>query len=265
MRYPVAASADQAIERAASGYQRGPAFGGNDDVDQRIDRRIGNAGEVVRALERRRLRGKERAQRIARRRGEAEPVDGDVEIEAVAAGAVLYRIDDAQARLDAEDAEILDERRVMRLEGRLVNQELDGHGLAARQNELAVLDRATGLLDELRGLAQQRAILAGAVGDRRLVRLAEDLLRQVGAERLEQSKLRRVRHSLRHHVRVLKDRDGPLVRPVHDRLVRPFEVEGVTQRLAQARIGEFRASRIDEPTLRARRRVVRQRVLLDAA
>ncbi len=34
--------------------------------------------------------------------GEAEPVDGDVEIEAVAAGAVLHRIDEPQRGVDAE-------------------------------------------------------------------------------------------------------------------------------------------------------------------
>ena len=48
------------------------------------------------------LRGKIGAQRVARRCGEAEALDGDVEIEVVDARAVLHRIDDAQGRVDAE-------------------------------------------------------------------------------------------------------------------------------------------------------------------
>ena len=39
------------------------------------------------------------------------------------------------------------------------------------------------------GLAQQGAVLAGAVGDRRHERLAEHLVRHLAAERLEQRQL----------------------------------------------------------------------------
>ena len=52
-------------------------------VDQRVDRRIGDAGEILRALQRGRLRREIGAQRIARRRREAEALDRDVEIEVV--------------------------------------------------------------------------------------------------------------------------------------------------------------------------------------
>ena len=55
-------------------------------------------------LMRGRLRREIGAQRIARRRGKAQALDGDVEIETVDARAVLHRIDDAQRRLDAERA-----------------------------------------------------------------------------------------------------------------------------------------------------------------
>ena len=77
-------------------------------------------------FDRGRLRREIGAQRIARRRGEAEAVDRDVEVEIVDARAILHRVDDAQRRLDAEHAEVLDVGQVVRLEGRLVDQEFDG-------------------------------------------------------------------------------------------------------------------------------------------
>jgi len=70
----------------------------------------------------------------------------------------LDRIDDAQIRIDAERREILDERQVVRLEGRLVDQELDRDALAFRRQPLAVLDDITRLLEDRAGLAQQRAV-----------------------------------------------------------------------------------------------------------
>ena len=69
----------------------------------------------------------------------------------------------------------------------------------------------------------------------------------------------------RHHVGVLEHRMGALVGAVHDGLVGPFEIEGVDQRLAQLRVLELLAPRVDEPALRAGRRVVGQHVALDAA
>ena len=51
---------------------------------------------------------------------------------------------------------------------------------------------------------------------------------------------------------------GALIGAVHDGLVGPFEIEGVDQRLAQARVLELLAPRVEEPALRARRRLVGQ-------
>ena len=63
------------------------------------------------------------------------------------------------------------------------------HRLALRRHALAVLDRVAGLLQQRARLAQQRAVLAGAVGHRRHERLAEHLVGNLAAERLEQRKL----------------------------------------------------------------------------
>ncbi len=58
---------------------------------------------------------------------------------------------------------------------------------------------------------------------------------------------------------------GARVGAVHDGLVGPFEVERLDQRLAHAGILEFFAAQIDEPALRTRGRIVRQRLALDTA
>src|ERR1700719_3750252 len=93
LRNPVAAGADDAVERPACGGQRRPGLRGDDGIDQGVDRGVGDAGKVVGTFQRRGLRREERAQRIAWSSGKAEAVDGDVEVEAVAPGAVLHRID----------------------------------------------------------------------------------------------------------------------------------------------------------------------------
>src|SRR5208337_1924304 len=58
MRDPIAPGAYHAVERAAGGYQLWSRRRGDAGVDQRIDRRIGHAGEIVGAFQRRGLRGK---------------------------------------------------------------------------------------------------------------------------------------------------------------------------------------------------------------
>ena len=154
---------------------------------------------------------------------------------------------------------------MVRRECRLVDQELDGDRLAVRQHALAVLEHDAGLAEQLLGVPQRAAVLAAAVGHRRHIGLAEHFVRQLAAKRLEQREFGGVRLALRHHRRILEHRMRALVGAVHDVLVGPFEIEGVDQRLAQAAVLEFLAPHIDEPALRAGRRIVRQDVALDAA
>ena len=162
-------------------------------------------------------------------------------------------------------AEILDVGHVVRLERRLVDQEFDRDALAVGQHAPAVLDREAGLLKDGGGLTQQVAILAGTVGDRRNERLAEHFVRHLAAERLEQRELVGARLAGRHHVGILEHRMGAVVRPIHDRLVGPLEIERQDQRFAQQPVLEFLAAGVEEPALRAGRRVVGKDVLLDAA
>src|SRR5262249_41592843 len=265
VRNPVSPGTDDAVERPAGAHHRGPRLGRDDPVDQSVDHRIGDAGQILRALDRRRRGGEIRAQRIAGRGREAEPSDRDVEIELVDAGAILHRVDQPQRGLDAEHAEILDERHVMRLEPGLVDEEFDRHLLTACVHALAALHRKAGLLQQLIGAAKQGSVLTGAVGDGRHERLAEDFLRQRVAERLEQGEFFGARFAGRHHVRILEHRMGALIGAVHDGLVSPFEIEGVDQRLAQAWILEFLAPRIDEPALCAGGRIVREYFALHAS
>ena len=77
----------------------------------------------------------------------------------------------------------------MRLERGLVEQELDADLLALRRHPLSVLDGVARLLQQLARVAQHRAVLARAVGDRRHERLTEHLVGNLAAERLEQRQL----------------------------------------------------------------------------
>ena len=188
-----------------------------------------------------------------------------VEIEILQPGAILHGVDHADVRLDPQRRQILDVGRVVRLDRRLVDQEFDLESFAIRELPLGVLDRATGVLQQLRCLAQQGPVLSGAVRHRRHERHAEHLVRHLAAKRLQQLEFFRRRRPFRHHVRILERRMGALVGAVHDGLVGPLEIERLDQRLAHARILELVAAHVHEPALRARRRIVGQDLLLDAA
>src|SRR5262245_19517875 len=56
----------------------------------------------------------------------------------------------------------------------------------------------------------------------------------------------------------------PLIGPVHDVLIGPFEIECINEGFAQAFVLKFLPSRVEEPALRARRRIVGDDVALDA-
>src|SRR4029078_13526768 len=58
---------------------------------------------------------------------------------------------------------------------------------------------------------------------------------------------------------------GPIIRPVHNGLVRPFEVKGVDEGFTQALVLELLASRGEEPALRAGGRIVANDIALDAS
>src|SRR5262249_5827061 len=83
-------------------------------------------------------------QRVSRRRREPEPLDRDVEIEVVRPRAELDRIDQPQIGVDSERRQVLEEWHMVGLRRRLVDQELDGEGLAVGGEALAVFDRRPG-------------------------------------------------------------------------------------------------------------------------
>src|SRR6516164_2929868 len=56
----------------------------------------------------------------------------------------------------------------------------------------------------------------------------------------------------------------PFIGPVHDLLVGPFEIECIDEGFPQTLILQFFPSRIEEPTLRARRGIVWNNIALDA-
>src|SRR5262245_1529464 len=179
---PIAAGADHPVEYPAGRRQARAAIGCDDLVDERIDDRIGNAGELLRALHRGGLRGKITPQRVAGRARKGKPLNREVKVEIIDPFAILYRVNDAQSRLDAQRPETLDERHVMRLKRRLVYQEFDADWLTLQRHPLAVLDDETGLLQERAGLAQQRTILTRSIGNRRNKRFSERLIGHLAAE-----------------------------------------------------------------------------------
>src|SRR5687768_18430466 len=98
----------------------------------------------------------------------------------------------------------------MRLKAGLVDEEFDAEPLPLGGDALAVLEDKARLLQQLGGFAHQRAVLAGTVAYRRHKRLAEHLVRDISAERLEQRDFLRAGLAGRHHVGVLEYRMGPL-------------------------------------------------------
>ncbi len=138
-------------------------------------------------------------------------------------------------------------------------------GLPFGITRLPSLSAKPAAASKLRAAPQPAAIVAGTVGHRRHIGLAEHFVRQLAAERLKQRQFGGIGLALRHHRRILKHRHRAVIGAVHDVLVGPFEIEGVDQRLAQPAVLELRAPGIDEPALRAGRRVVGQLRALDAA
>jgi hypothetical protein len=132
VRNPIAARADHSVEYPAGHRQARAAIGCDDLVDERIYDWIGNAGEILRALHCGGLRGKITTQRVAGRARKGESLNREVEVEIIDPFAILYRVNNAQSRLDAQRPEILDERHVMRLKRRLVYQEFDADWLTLR-------------------------------------------------------------------------------------------------------------------------------------
>ncbi len=74
---------------------------------------------------------------------------------------------------------------------------------------------------------------------------------------LDQRDFVRAGGAFRLEVGILEERMCPLIDAEHQVLVGPFEIEGIGQRLAHPAISELRAAQIEEPALRAGRRLVR--------
>src|SRR5262249_23873001 len=151
-------------------------------VCQRIDHCSVNTWKITQPVHRGGLRGKLTPQRVAGRARKTEPLNRQIEVEVVHALAILHGVDDAQVCLDAERSEALDERHVVRLERRLVEQELDADRLALRRHPLSVLDDEASPLPERARLTQERTILTRSIGSRRDKRISEQLIGQLVAE-----------------------------------------------------------------------------------
>ena len=132
--------------------------------------------------------------------------------------------------------------------------------------EHAALALAAGLAQELVRAAQEAPVLARAVGDGRHDGLAED-----GSRKLVRGTARAAPASSGEglptaFMSVFSKYDVVrLNRAEHDVRVRPFEIEGEPDGLADARILEGLAARVEVPALDRGRRVVRDLLLLHPA
>ena len=193
--------AQHAVESAAGGLELLARFGDHRFLDQSVGDRIGRPGEVSRAGHIRGLRAEVIMQLLAGRPAHQQIVDHDVEIEFVEPLLELRGVDDAHARIDAEQLQILDEGLRVPLEQIGKVEELEFQRLAVGKQQRIVLAPAAGRGEEVGGALQQGAILARAVGNRRRWRLAENALRQFVAEGLKQRLLGVARRSLPAQVR----------------------------------------------------------------
>jgi hypothetical protein len=139
VRNPIAAGADHSVEYPAGRRQARAAIGCDDLVDERIDDWIRNAGDDSASPSSRRPARKNNSATSRRRARKGEPLNREVEVEIIDPFAILYRVNNAQSRLDAQRSEILDERHVMRLKRRLVYQEFDADWLTLQRHPLASL------------------------------------------------------------------------------------------------------------------------------
>src|ERR1700704_1084652 len=264
MRNPIAAVADNAIEHLAGGHQRGTTIGSDDLLNQQINERVGDTSEILRSFRSGGSRRKIGPQQGTRKSREAEPLHGDIEVEIIQASAKLNGIDDTQRRLDAERAEILDERHVMRLRRRLIDQELDGDLFALRRHAFAVNDREAGVLKERARLAQLQAVLAGSIGHRRDEGILENRFGDLVTQGPEQGHFVWAWFAHCHHVGILEQGMQPLIGPEHDGLIGPFEIERVDEGLSHTLVLKYLPSRIEEPALYPHRSSERDDVALDA-
>ena len=158
------------------------------------------------------------------------------------AALVLRGVHDAEARLDAEQLQILDERPRVRLQRAGEIEELDLERLAVRQPQHVALALAAGLAQQARrpGAAALRSCpepseTGGTIG------LAEHLVRELAAERLQQRELLGRGLARRPSCRSSRStRSCACTTPNMMFCVRPLEIEQQPDRLADARILELR-------------------------
>ncbi len=194
---------------------------------------------------------------------EAETRGDDVVIEIIRPLFELCRIDDAEARGDAEQIEIADKGRSVRFERIVEIEKLDLKRFAVRQQQVVAVAFAARSDEQIIGFAQQRAILARAIRDGGHRHLAEDGRRQFSLERRENGEFFRRRRAGRHHRRILEIGCRTVIKPVHDVAIGPLEVETLFQRFAD--VLELVATDVEEPGLRSKRQLVRQRLAFHTA
>ena len=157
-RNPIMAGAQDAVERAGGRVELVPRFRRRDYLHERVHSRIGDAGKITRGVLLRGVRRKDGPKVNARRKRAARRRGHHVEIKRVGAALVLRGINDAISRLDAELAEVLDERQRVRLERAVAVEEFDVERLAVRQIHRRTVALAARREQEVVGLLEQLAV-----------------------------------------------------------------------------------------------------------
>ena len=216
---------------------------------QLVDGRVAQADEVAAARVVGGAAAPVFALLVARRVGLREAADDHVVVTRAQAGDVLRDIDAANVEVDAQVGKVTLEWQQDALELGLREQELDHHRLALGVDHLVVDDLPAGFLQQLVGLALLLADHAAAIADRVVEGLAEDLIRNLAAQRLEDLQLIGAGQAAGSHFRVLEEAAGAGVGAVEQLLVGPFVVQQLAQRLAHAHVLEQRATDVEDEAL----------------
>ncbi len=241
------------VEGAHGGFQGGPRVGLDHRLDQPVDGRVLQADAVVAAGIGVAGGMPEAVLLVARRIGLGEARNDHVVVPRTYALDVLRSVHLAQAHIDADPRQVALERQQRALQALALEQEVEAQRPSGGVQQAPVDGMPAGLAEQAVGLHQALVDIAAAVVHRRSVGLAEDLLGDLPAQRLQQGQFVGAGQAAGGHLRVVEIAAQALVATAEELSVGPFEVEQQAQRLAYPAVLEQRPAQVEHQALEAGR------------